>query len=139
MATRSRIAIALKDGSFESVYCHFDGYPEGVGKTLLEHWTELEKIDELIGLGNISILGEEIGDKHPFNAHNSSEQYSKMTLFYGRDREEKNIECWSDPSYQALVERSHNCGAEYLYVFQNDRWHIANLLLSASNLEVLSV
>ena len=29
MATRSRIAIELSDGTVKSVYCHWDGYPDG--------------------------------------------------------------------------------------------------------------
>lgn len=34
MSTRSRIGMINPYGSVSSIYCHFDGYPEGVGKTL---------------------------------------------------------------------------------------------------------
>jgi hypothetical protein len=44
MATRSRIAIQYENGPIESVYCHFDGYPQGVGATLLEHYTDKNKV-----------------------------------------------------------------------------------------------
>jgi hypothetical protein len=37
MSTRSRIAIENQNGSVTSVYCHFDGYISGVGKTLEKH------------------------------------------------------------------------------------------------------
>jgi len=41
MATRSRIAVQNADGTFLSIYCHWDGYPSGVGKDLLnEHNSE---------------------------------------------------------------------------------------------------
>ena len=35
MATRSLIAVQNADGTFLSIYCHWDGYPSGVGKDLL--------------------------------------------------------------------------------------------------------
>ena len=53
----------------ESIYCHFDGYPEGVGQTLLDHWTTLAKVNRLIKLGDLSSLGSEIGKKHDFDTH----------------------------------------------------------------------
>lgn len=35
MATRSRIAVEQDNGKVLSVYCHNDGYPDGVGTDLL--------------------------------------------------------------------------------------------------------
>lgn len=87
MATRSSITIKELDGSVKSIYCHWDGYPEGVGKILDEHYTDLEKVRELIALGNLSSLGPEIGVKHDFEDRNYS-----MCLAYGRDRGDANQE-----------------------------------------------
>ncbi len=42
MATRSRIGVMLDDGSVKQVYCHFDGYVEGVGLTLIENYDSIE-------------------------------------------------------------------------------------------------
>ena len=69
MATRSRIAIELPDGSVESIYCHWDGYPEGNGRTLLDHYTLPEKVQDLINLGSISSLAPtlEPEGKHSFD------------------------------------------------------------------------
>lgn len=69
MSTRSRIGvirgIAEQGGHqaviVESIYCHFDGYPEGVGQTLIDHWTDPKKVNRLIALGDLSALGVEIG------------------------------------------------------------------------------
>lgn len=36
MATRSRIALELEDGTVKSVYCHNDGYFDGVGNDLMK-------------------------------------------------------------------------------------------------------
>lgn len=56
MSTRSHIAIKNLDGSFQSVYCHFDGYLEGVGQTLLEAYKTEDKIRELISNGGMYAL-----------------------------------------------------------------------------------
>lgn len=72
MSTRSRIGIIRTLGDrpvVESIYCHFDGYPEGVGQTLLDHWTDEKKINRLIALGDLSSLGSVIGRKHDFDRH----------------------------------------------------------------------
>ena len=51
--------IGKYDGdSIKAIYCHHDGYPNGVGQMLKEHYTSDNKIDELISLGAITSLGE---------------------------------------------------------------------------------
>ena len=55
MSTRSRIGILLPDDSILSVYHHFDGYPEGLGVKLVEHYNTYEKASELIDLSLIHI------------------------------------------------------------------------------------
>ena len=55
MATRSRIGIQLKDDSVLSVYHHWDGYPEWLGKQLVEHFNTKEKATELIDGGDMSV------------------------------------------------------------------------------------
>ena len=54
MGTRSRIGIELKDGSILSAYHHWDGYPEWLGKTLVEQYNSKEKASELIDGGDMS-------------------------------------------------------------------------------------
>jgi hypothetical protein len=56
MGTRSRIGIELPDHSVVSVYCHWDGYPEGNGKILVEHYQDREKVMDLIDGGSMSSL-----------------------------------------------------------------------------------
>jgi predicted CxxxxCH...CXXCH cytochrome family protein len=82
MSTRSRIGIINKDKTVTSIYCHFDGYPEGVGKTLKQHWMDTKKIKKLLKLGNLSILGKEIGKKQNFDSPSNTD----WCLTYGRDR-----------------------------------------------------
>lgn len=47
MATRSMIWQKTEQG-YRGVYCHWDGYPEGVGRTLQEHYSDPSKVDALL-------------------------------------------------------------------------------------------
>ena len=48
MATRSLIGYTTEDGSVRYNYCHFDGYPNGVGKELLRKYNTPESVEALI-------------------------------------------------------------------------------------------
>jgi hypothetical protein len=96
MATRSTIALEFADGTVEQVYCHWDGYLSNNGKILAKHYSNPFLVRDLIDLGNISSLKEEIGEKHAFshfdNGMTQDEYYDlfdKMTTFYTRDRSEQ--------------------------------------------------
>ena len=54
MATRSRIGIQLSDDSILSVYHHWDGYPQWLGRILKTHYNTKEKVAELIDGGDMS-------------------------------------------------------------------------------------
>lgn len=58
MSTRCLIGIEYDDKTIRYIYCHCDGYIEGVGKTLKKHYTDIDTIHKLLDLGNISSLGE---------------------------------------------------------------------------------
>jgi hypothetical protein len=59
MATRSRIAVEIEGGKVLSVYCHNDGYLEGVGQELLEQFpngTDSDEVLEFIQEGDRSTV-----------------------------------------------------------------------------------
>jgi hypothetical protein len=117
MATRSRIGIENENGTISSIYCHFDGYPDGVGKTLKEHYTDRNKIQSLIDLGDISSLGEQVStmDEHSFN--NPKED---VTVAYHRDRGEAKNEARVDNSLEAFSRSNYE---EYGYVYTKEgKW-----------------
>jgi hypothetical protein len=58
MGTRSNIGATQEDGTIKVIYCHWDGYPEGVGAVLTEHYTEPAKVQALLNLGDISSLND---------------------------------------------------------------------------------
>jgi hypothetical protein len=58
MSTRSTIALEFADGSVSQVYCHFDGYLEGVGADLQSGYTDPFRLQALIDEGDMSCIGE---------------------------------------------------------------------------------
>ena len=96
MATRSTIALEFADGTVQQVYCHWDGYLEHNGKILKEHYSDPFKLRDLIDLGSISSLQQDIGEKHAFSHFDTEmtqdeyyEKFGKMTTFYARERGEE--------------------------------------------------
>jgi hypothetical protein len=117
MATSSSIAILNDDNTITGVYCHFDGYLNGVGKTLVEHYNTKEKVEKLISYGSISILDENIGDGIDFNDREKRID-NKQCLFYNRDRgEEKNITTTED--YDDFMDEMKE---DFNYLFIDGRW-----------------
>ena len=116
MATRSTIA-RLIGNEVESIYCHFDGYPEGVGATLSAHYTDPLKIARLMSLGDVSVLAEEIGESNDFDNPTDN-----VCLFYGRDRNEDGVDALSHKSVSAWLAAREDNGCEYAYFWNGLAW-----------------
>ena len=116
MATRSYIGVRNTDGTVDYTYCHFDGYPEHNGKILTENYTSMDKVKALMELGDLSILGGEIGEKQDFN--NRSTQNSNWCLAYGRDRGEKNVSVKTGDYNKLIKDQS----VDYVYIFDGEYW-----------------
>lgn len=119
MSTRSTISIKNQDGTFTGIYCHFDGYPSGVGVTLLEKYQDENKIRELIALGDISVLGEEV---NPKGSHSYSSPESGVTIAYGRDRGETGTDPQTTDTWQD--------NQSYNYLFDDGKWYVDGELLT---------
>ena len=117
MATRSTISIKNDDGSVEQIYCHWDGYLEGVGKTLALHYKDVEKVRELIGLGDVSTLGQEIGRKHNFDHRPEG-----VTTFYGRDRGDRGTSATRFENWSTFMRKGD--AQEYDYVYDDGEWKL---------------
>jgi hypothetical protein len=116
MSTRSRIGILYPDGKIQSIYCHFDG--DSVGDILNKYYTNIDKIHELIKLGDISYLAPEIGEKQNFDRPNRN-----WTLAYGRDREETGIQAKISPNLQYFLHLASEAGRyAYLYNIETGEW-----------------
>jgi hypothetical protein len=113
MATRSRIGIEQADGTVKSIYCHWDGYPKGVGKTLVEHYLMRDKVESLIALGDISSLGEQ-AEPTGRTQHSFETPEEGITVAYHRDRGEGLNPARTDKSLNDFIESDVE---EFGYVF----------------------
>lgn len=124
MATRCRIAIKNKDGSYDSIYCHNDGYLAGVGETLRNFYTTEEKVRQLLSLGDLSSLGETLEYKKVFGDEGFNIKdfiKDKGTTDYHRWRNEP-IDVAHSANLKELKELSNNSGAKYIYIFNKNKW-----------------
>lgn len=99
MSTRSFIGIQNLDGTVTGIYCHHDGYLEGVGATLKAHYTTVRQVLDLVALGSLSSLGEDLD----------------YTQAYHRDRGEE-LSVNDYPSADTI--RFSDGGYEYIYLFR---------------------
>jgi len=117
MATRSTIGMVQEGGTIRSIYCHFDGYPKGVGVTLKNCYNDTITIENLLDLGDLSVLDVEIGEKQDFDQRTEGH-----CLFYGRDRGEDGIDALVHANVEEwLGFRKGNC-CEYGYLWNGTSW-----------------
>jgi hypothetical protein len=131
MGTRGMIGIKNADGTIDAIYCHWDSYPSHNGRILSEHYRDEGKVRELIALGDISSLREEIGEKHPFDDYNLpdtvKERWKNWCTAYGRDRGETGIEARNYHNETFFAGGADSCGAEYAYLFDNGEWSVTGI------------
>jgi len=118
MATRSTIAVMQEGGSVRSIYCHFDGYPDGVGVVLKDHYNDTTTIENLLDLGDLSVLDVEIGEKQDFDNRTEGQ-----CLFYGRDRGETGINALTHADENEWIGFRKGNGCEYGYLWNGTSWN----------------
>lgn len=108
MATRSYIGRLTEDKQVFFVYCHFDGYPSGVGTTLRENYDRPEDVFNLLSFGDISVLAPTV----------------EQSFFYGRDRKEPGTE-----QQQITYDEFMSENIEYRYLFDEyiEEWSCYNM------------
>jgi hypothetical protein len=127
MSTRSRIGIEDQEtGKVRSIYCHFDGYLEGVGRTLVDHYKDREKVEALIALGDLSALDDEVAPP-PGVHHKYGEVAPGVTVAYCRDRGETNVGAAEDESADAMVERATKGWEEFAYLYRQGVWFVREI------------
>lgn len=110
MATRSTISVLRPDGKVATIYCHWDGYLDGVGLTLHKYF-DYEKALRLMDLGSLSDLGTDL-------------TLESGTIAYHRDRSES----WevsktrvNDRIWEAWADQFEDYG----YYHDSERWHFS--------------
>ena len=113
MATRSFIARYNPDTEdYTAIYCHWDGYPTGVGLTLRDHYNIDEKVSFLMAQGDISSLRESV-------VETAEEAYSV--------RGDINTEATTHKYRHDLFDYFRNRSCEYGYIWQMTNWQCFEL------------
>ena len=135
MSTRSIIAV-MHGNKAKAVYCHWDGYVAHNGAILNEHYDSV-KANKLVSMGDLSSLGANIGEAHPFSEHDIAEddanRLAKLALhkraedeewctFYGRDRGEEDTGYQTFQSLNDMLEAAEGRWAEYAYILKGNEW-----------------
>tara|TARA_X000001382_G_C3171463_1_gene179667 strand:- start:1773 stop:2333 length:561 start_codon:yes stop_codon:yes gene_type:complete len=118
MSTRSWIAVEQeiepKDMNLnrvQNIYCHFDGYIEGVGVILLKHWNNLDKAHSLLQYGDIRNVPEQED-----NESLQDVAYDKIGISQEHTSE-----------YHMMLELRGDIHIEYVYLFKNNNWYVSEL------------
>jgi len=101
MATRSTIGVRSEDGTVKAIYCHWDGYPAGVGAGLIQNYNSKEKAQALIELGGFSSLQDTLEETKAGAYGNESDRARKF----------ESVTDWV---------QNFNAGEEYFYLWNPD-------------------
>lgn len=127
MSTPCLIGIERPHGRVESVYCHWDGYPSGVGATLATHYASKAKAEEIIKGGSMSSLGHRYMTQDELDTIPMNERYDyagkhDLTTTYKQWRNED-----APAMYHNLEEFvKFDDGTAYHYLFKDGGWWMYN-------------
>lgn len=122
MSTRSFICKEQPDGNYHGIYCHWDGYLTCNGAILLEHYSDEKKLDELLALGDISSLRENVYPD-PALSHDFENSQDDVTVAYHRDRGEE-----IHKAKTISLDDAKESWCEYMYVYGRDgKWKYYDL------------
>ena len=114
MATRCLIGKIVDYEMVKYIYCHFDGYPEGVGECLTINWKDSRKINALLSKGDLNSLGSKLKDKNKSNSrlHTQFSEYSENHQLVSKLDYESSS--WLEKDWWDI---------EYIYLFIDGKWH----------------
>ena len=140
MRNHAIVALANDDGAYSSISVRLDG---PIGAVLRRHYATREKAEQLVELGDLFMLGEEIGEKHDGQWLSKAVVKNVLDSLHGTDAElhatpqERYCNAfgrdWGEAGHEAkrhdfrsLVRASRKQGAQRLFVFDG-RWKSVNL------------
>lgn len=132
MSTRGHVAIK-ENGKYKYIYNHHDSYIDGLGITLYKYYKDVNKVKELIALGNTSSIGSTVeeGGSKTYKEHLDKplEQRGTVAAFRDINRWEDCNETttWEDEKPLETEYLSDVLGQNFTYIFdtEDDRWYFA--------------
>ena len=127
MATRSFIGKIRADRSVDVIYCHFDGYLEHVGQILHEYYSDNERIEQLLSLGDLSCLYPKL-EPDSARPHSFNHPQPDVTVAYARDRGEEKRSPYHYPHLEEFIVDYDDSWCEWVYLYdEHDHcWYYAN-------------
>ena len=113
MATRARIGYQLPTGHIVSVYSHWDGYPQWLGKKLTTNYITDKTITELIDGGDMS----SIESNHDWERN----EVAPHVQYYSQ-RGDTGCEPLLHKNQREFIKTTVDCWGEYSYLYRNGRW-----------------
>ena len=131
MSTRSVIGIMNDDKTVNSVYCHFDGYPEHTGYFLKKFFDTTEKVQNLISNGDISSLLTKNKWNEETHPKINNKQVLKTLYYFDRPNKELTRDFWENVKPQkhkgVLEFFNRDCCDEFKYLFlPSGNWNYNN-------------
>ena len=90
------------------IYHHWDGYPDGVGRTLFEEFNSYEKAINLIAFGDASDIN------------------GTTAVFYNSWREGEDWKHTKPRQYTSEQAYEDSCDEDYAYLFKDGKWYVKN-------------
>lgn len=132
MTTRSLIGMQHADGTITAIYCQCDGYPAYNGKVLRDHYTDRSRVEALMALGEIDVLGQtpvaftdETEKRRDIDKNGYPPSKTAAASTYGKADISMQAVVYADRD--AFVEAARGMWAEYVYLFVNDAWSVRDL------------
>lgn len=118
MSTQCGIAVRAGE-TFNTIYCHHDGYPRYMLSMLRENYNSLELATKLISFGDASSISEKL---EPAGDHTFDGPEEDVCVFYHRDRGEDWISC--SPTCYTQRDLFNQSGFAYIYIFEDGTWNV---------------
>lgn len=119
MSTRCLIGRKIKDNKVEYIYCHHDGYLDGVGEILKTYYINDSVIDKLMALGDLSALGK-IAESNPDQFTFNKVNYDLCAAY--RDNGEEDVDSTTLTEKEYIDQLTTNIWIEYLYLWDGEKW-----------------
>jgi len=107
MSTRSNVAVVDPiTNKIKVIYVHSDGYPDGVGHCLLNHYYSYDKAQELVNHGSASYLESTI---------------KECSFYEGQEDKALNY----DSEYWYMNSMRGDFMIEFIYMFRDGKWLVS--------------
>lgn len=118
MSTSCGIAVRVGE-TFNTIYCHHDGYPEYMLSMLRENYNSPELANKLISFGDASSIDLKL---EPIGNHDFDKPEDDVCVFYHRDRGEDWFSCRSVCYNKRDLMKQR--GFEFIYIFEDGTWNV---------------